>query len=258
MKYLLNISFLFTGLIFFGSALYNSLAVSTNNHIFVDTPKYFQIKVDHSKWDRLLKKYVDDQGFVDYKGFATSKGNLEDYLKYLSQNPPTNSWSKEEVLAYYINLYNAGTVGLILENYPLKSIKDISRPWTKERISVGSKMISLDDIEHGILRKMGEPRIHFALNCASISCPKLSNDAYTSKDIYTQLEKAAKEFIRSDKNDINLSHPTISPIFDWYCKDFIQEDNTVIDFINRYAKIKVIPDAKISYKKYDWRLNEKK
>lgn len=258
MKYLLNISLLFTALIFLGNPLYDSLAVSTNNHIFVDTPKYFQPKVDHSKWDRLLKKYVDDQGFVDYKGFATSEVNLEDYLKYLSQNPPTNSWAKEEVLAYYINLYNAGTVGLILENYPLKSIKDISRPWTKERISVGSKIISLDDIEHGILRKMGEPRIHFALNCASISCPKLSNEAYTSGNINNQLNRATKEFIQSDKNDINRSQPKISSIFDWYRKDFMQDDKSVITFINHYSDIEINTNAKISYKKYDWQLNEQK
>ncbi|MCB0464964.1 MAG: DUF547 domain-containing protein, partial [Aequorivita sp.] len=136
------------------------------------------VNVDHSQWDKLLKKYVNNAGFLDYKGFKNDRQKLDDYLKMLSEKEPTNDWSVQELLAYYINLYNAATVKLIVENYPVKSIKDIDGAWTKGRVTVGNKELSLGGIENGILRKMNEPRIHFAVNCASISCPKLMNEAY--------------------------------------------------------------------------------
>lgn len=214
--------------------------------------------IDHSQWDLLLKKHVDENGFVDYKGFQNDVLELDEYLRMLSKNEPTDVWSKKELLAYYINLYNAATVKLIAENYPVKSIKDISRPWGKDRIAIADKMISLDQIEHGILRKMNEPRIHFALNCASISCPKLLNEALTAEKINAQLELVTKEFINSDKNDISPSNAKISSLFDWYKKDFkVNGKVDVIAFINRYSKVKIDPNAKISYMKYDWNLNGK-
>lgn len=213
--------------------------------------------IDHSQWDRLLKKHVNAEGFVDYKGFQEDKAELERYLKMLSENEPKKDWSVQELLAYYINLYNAGTVNLIVENYPIKSIKDINRPWTKVRVQVGDKKLSLDAIENGILRKMNEPRIHFAINCASISCPKLMTEAYTANKINEQLERATKEFINSDKNEISPSALKLSSIFDWYKKDFkINKKTDVIGFINQYSNIKIYPSAKISYKNYDWNLNE--
>lgn len=214
--------------------------------------------IDHSQWDKLLKKHVDKQGFVDYAGFKRDVVALDTYLEMLSKYEPGEAWRTQELLTYYINLYNAGTVKLIVENHPVKSIKDISRPWGKDRISIGDKKISLDVIEHGILRKINEPRIHFALNCASISCPKLLNEAYTASKINEQLERVTKEFINGGKNDISASNPQISSIFDWYRKDFKVNGKTdVIAFINRYSKVKINPNAKISYMKYDWNLNGK-
>src|SRR5690606_8831711 len=108
---------------------------------------------------------------------------LNTYVDYLSTQIPQDNWSKDELLAYYINVYNANTIKLILENYPTKSIKDIKNPWLKNRVKIGDKDFSLADIENGILRKMDEPRIHFAINCASFSCPKLLNTAYTANNV---------------------------------------------------------------------------
>lgn len=99
----------------------------------------------------------------------------------LSAQAPDKTWSVQELLAYYINLYNAYTVDLILKNYPVKSIKDLNGPWTKAIVPIGDIRMSLGGIENSILRKMNEPRIHFALNCASVSCPKLLNEAYSAK-----------------------------------------------------------------------------
>ncbi|WP_310992750.1 DUF547 domain-containing protein [Aequorivita marina] len=213
--------------------------------------------IDHSTWDKLLKKHVQADGLVDYKGFKKDSAKLNAYLEMLSEKQPSNKWSVQELLAYYINLYNAGTVKLIVDNYPVKSIKDIKGAWTKGRIKVGNKKLSLGGIENGILRKMNEPRIHFAINCASISCPKLLQEAYTAAKINEQLDRATMEFINSDKNDISVSKPKVSSIFDWYKKDYtVNGTQDVIGFINQYSKVKISSEATLTYKNYDWNLNE--
>lgn len=217
-----------------------------------------EVNVDHSEWNSLLQKHVSKEGLVDYKGFMKDREKLDAYLSKLSEMKPTDKWSVQEQLAYYINIYNAYTVDLILKNYPLKSIKDIDGAWTKEVVQIGNVKISLGGIENSILRKMNEPRIHFAINCASISCPKLMNEAYTAAKINEQLDKATKEFINSDKNEITKNSVKLSSIFDWYKKDFIEDGKKVIDYINKYSEVKVVAGASISFKDYNWNLNEQK
>ena len=219
-----------------------------------DAPASSTIKIDHSKWTALLKKYVTDQGEVDYKGFMQDKRKLDDYLKSLSIQVPTNDWPVQDLLAYYINMYNAQTVDLILRNYPLKSIKDIDGPWTSDFVKIGNKKLSLGALEHSLLRKMNEPRIHFAINCASTSCPILSNEAYTPEKLNEQLEAAARGFINSDRNTVSKNTLELSRLFKWYNADF--EDGRLIEFINPFTKIDISPDAEIDYKDYDWNLNE--
>jgi hypothetical protein len=211
---------------------------------------------DHSKWTILLQKNVTKNGTVDYKGFQKDSKQLQTYLALLASNVPTKSWSKKAVLAYWINSYNAFTVKLILDNYPTKSIKDIKDPWGKKFFTLGEKKYSLEEIEHEILRKMDEPRIHFAINCASFSCPKLINEAYTEANLEKQLATAAKSFINdTSKNTITANKVEISKIFDWFAGDFKQK-GTVIDFLNQYSTLKINSKAKISYKEYNWTLNE--
>jgi hypothetical protein len=216
-----------------------------------------QVVVDHSVWNDLLKEHVDAKGLVDYKGFQKDRIKLKTYLNMLSKQQPKESWSVQELLAYYINTYNAYTVELILENYPVKSIKDINGPWTRGIVPIGDKNLSLGGIENGILRKMNEPRIHFAINCASVSCPKLLNEAFTADAIDKQLDRVTREFINGDKNDIRAENPQLSSIFDWYKKDFeVNGKVDVIAYINSYAMTKINADAAIAYKNYDWNLNE--
>jgi len=214
--------------------------------------------LDHALWDILLKKYVDDNGNVDYRNFKNDADKLNKYLDHLAKNPISNTAQKEERLAYYINLYNAGTVQLILENYPLESIKDIFRPWGKDRVMIGDDKYSLGGIEHDVLRKMNEPRIHFAINCASFSCPKLSNEAFTASKMEEQLEKATSSFINDpSKNNITANSVGLSKIFKWYKGDFTGK-NALIDYINNYSDIELLADSEINYITYDWRLNEKR
>ena len=216
----------------------------------------YVVKVDHSDWDALLKKYVVDNGNVDYKNFKNDTKALNEYVNYLSTQVPAKDWSVEEQLAYFINVYNANTIKLIVDNYPTKSIKDIKNPWLKNRLKIGNEDYSLADIENGILRKMNEPRIHFAINCASFSCPKLLNTAYTADNVEELMERATREFVNNtSKNNISKERIKISEIFKWYKGDFT-EYGTVVDYINKYSDVKIFQNAKVDYINYDWNLNE--
>ena len=160
----------------------------------VPTPAYAvaatSAVVDHSAFDKLLHKHVNAQGLVNYQGFKADEVAFNQYLAMLSKNPPAANWPKNDQMAYWINAYNAYTIRLILDHYPVESIKDIgskikipfvTTPWAAKFFSIGGERMSLDNIEHGILRKkFDDPRIHFSLVCASMSCPRLRNEAYTA------------------------------------------------------------------------------
>lgn len=217
------------------------------------------VNVDHSQWDALLKKYVDTNGMVDYEGFQNNRPLLNGYLELLANLDPNNNWSVQELLAYYINLYNAVTVDLILDNPDVASIKDIDGPWTKGRARVHGRLLSLGGIENGVLRKMNEPQIHFAINCASISCPPppLLREAYTASKINEQLEKVTEDFIASNKNDITQNAIALSAIFKFYTEDFYLDDTkSLVPYINKYSHKRVEKDATITFKEYDWGLNK--
>lgn len=221
----------------------------------------------HKAWNELLKANVNLDGTVNYEGFINEKAKLETYLKSISENAPDRkTWSKDEQLAYWINAYNAFTVKLIVDNYPVESIKDlgpklkiplIKDVWHYKFFTIGGQESSLDEIEHSILRKeFEEPRIHFAINCASVSCPPLLNEAFEASTINTQLDKVARGFINdSSRNKITPEAVHISSIFSWFKGDFT-ENGSVIDFLNQYSKFKIKADAKVSYLDYDWNLND--
>lgn len=221
----------------------------------------------HQLWDQLVKAHVKPNGLVDYKGFVREKAKLEIYLKLLSANAPDrNTWTKNQQLAYWINAYNAFTVKLIVDNYPVKSIRDlgpalkipmIKDVWHYKFFKIGGIESSLDEIEHSILRKeFDEPRIHFAINCASVSCPPLLNEAFVAEKIESQLTKVTTSFINdSSRNKITSDQAQISSIFSWFKGDFIKK-GTLIDFLNTYSKVKLKSSAKISHLDYNWNLNE--
>lgn len=217
--------------------------------------------LDHSVFDRLLKKHVDNNGFVNYVAFKKDQTALKEYLAYLNDNAPVQSTSINEQFAYYINLYNAATINLIIENDIPESIKDLgttlSPVWNKEHVMVNDKLYSLSNIEKDVLQKMGDPRIHFAINCASYSCPKLQNTAFTAANLNSLMDKGAREFVNSDKNDLsNPAQPQLSKIFDWYKSDFTDTGVSLIDYINNYAVKPIQKNAKLYYLDYDWNLNK--
>lgn len=221
----------------------------------------------HQIWDQLVKTHVKPNGMVDYKGFIKDKSKLEQYLKLISENAPDRkTWTKNQQLAYWINAYNAFTVKLIVDNYPTKSIRDlgpklkiplIKDVWHYQFFKIGGVESSLDEIEHSILRKeFDEPRIHFAINCASVSCPPLLNEAFVPEKIESQLQKVTVSFINDPtRNKITPDQAQISSIFSWFQGDFTKK-GSLISFLNLYSKVKIKANAKISHLDYNWNLNE--
>ena len=223
--------------------------------------------VDHSGYDRLLKKYVTASGRVNYKGLKADQQPLNDYLALLSKTPPAASWSRPEQMAYWINAYNAYTIRLVLDHYPVTSIKDIgskikipfvTTPWAIKFFSIGKEKMSLDNIEHGILRKKyNDPRIHFALVCASVSCPSLRNEAYMPAQLDRQLEDQGRDFLNNPaKNKVGKSSAQLSRYFDWYKGDWSNNGQSVTQWVNKYSTTKMDDNAKVTYLDYNWNLNE--
>jgi len=223
----------------------------------------------HRPFDALIKQYVDAQGGVDYAGFQRDSSRLIQYLDLLGKNPPNKeNWTTSDELAYWINVYNAFTIKLIIDYYPLESIKDIgskiqvpfvNTPWDIKFIDINGEMLSLNNVEHNILRKnYEEPRIHFAIVCASYSCPSLRAEAFTGEKLDAQLTEQAQLFLDDPtKNVIATDKIKISRLFSWFKGDFTK-DGSLIDFINRYAAVKIDRKAKASYMDYDWSLNTQK
>jgi hypothetical protein len=221
----------------------------------------------HALWTDLLQKHVQSDGLVNYRGFQEDSVQLKMYLNALKNScPEEGSWSQEEQLAFWINAYNAYTIDLIIRYYPVESIKDIgssiqipfiNTPWDIKFIEICGEKLDLNNIEHSILRKQfDEPRIHFAINCASISCPKLRNEAYTPDQLERQLQEQAVEFINDPtRNIIDTDESKISKIFKWFKGDFTK-DGSIIEYLNQYTEKQIQRKANIRYLEYNWKLNE--
>lgn len=219
---------------------------------------------DHQIFDRLLKKFVKEN-LVDYSGFLDDRKILQDYLKQFD-SVSISKLNKSEQLALFINAYNAFTIELILENYSLKlkSINDIKKPWDIKFCSIEGKKYSLNDIENHFLReKLKEPRIHFAINCASISCPPLQVYAFSPEKIEEQLTEVTFNFMKNPLGvKVNKEVFEISKIFNWFKVDFESKDKTIISFILQYLSPEIkknisdISKITIKYQEYNWNLNE--
>ncbi len=229
--------------------------------------------IDHSAWGALLKKYVrtDSAGlnrFAYGKVSAADKKALKQYIAGLTKVKITDR-SRKVQLAYWINLYNALTIDVVLDHYPVKSIRDIDisgvfadGPWGKALIKVEGEDITLDDIEHQILRPIWkDPRIHYGVNCASIGCPNLLNAPFTGKTADAQLDQAARDYINSPRGlSINNGKATVSKIYQWFAYDFGNSEKGVVKHLLRYAdpqRAAALKQAgRIADTEYDWSLNE--
>lgn len=225
-------------------------------------PEPVQVKAEiHKTWDNLVRKHISSSGKVNYAGFVKDKAELEKYIKELqSYYKNVSSWGRNKRLAYWINVYNAVTVKLITDNYPVKSITDLKggKPWDAKLIQLGGVSYTLNVIENKIIRpKFNEPRIHFAVNCAAKSCPKILNRAWTEDNLQRYLTKQTKAFLaNSSQNTLEADKVKLSKIFDWYKADFGTTNEKVIQFINKYSSTPVNKTATVSYNEYDWSLNK--
>ena len=204
---------------------------------------------------------------VNYKGFKADEKKFNQYLALLSKNPPAASWSKQEQMAYWINAYNAFTIRLILNYYPVKSVKDIgpsfqnpfmTTPWAAKFFSIKGEKMSLDNIEHGTPREQyDDPRIHLALVCAAMTCPRLRNEAYTAVRLDAQLDNQGRDFLNNPaKNNLSPGKAQLSKYFDWYKGDWTKNGQSVARWVNRHSKIKVDEQTPVTFLDYNWKLNE--
>lgn len=230
--------------------------------------------MDHSAWGRLLAVYVrPDEAGINRIAYARLVGRdrerLDDYLAEL-QDTAVSRLRREQQLAYWINLYNALTVRVVLDHYPVKSIQDIdispglfSRgPWKAKLAQVEGETVSLDDIEHRILRPIWrDARIHYALNCASLGCPNLRVEPYEADRIDRQLDSAALHFINSKRAVwMEGEQLHVSSLYMWYKDDFGGDEHQVIKHLMGYAEpglaTRLQSFTRIDGKGYDWRLND--
>lgn len=253
--------------------------------LFVVPQSGLAAEFDNTMWSTLLQDHVrmiDNGGAtqVDYSGFLKNRELLDKYLQQLSavEKPEFESWDANEQLAFLINSYNSWTVKLILSKYPdLESIKELGSlfrsPWKKEFVQIFGEKRSLDYIEHELIRgsdRYNDPRIHFAVNCASIGCPALRAEPYTGAQVTSQLAEATSLFLQDrSRNRIDNGALEVSSIFKWYKEDFEKGWHGVSSlrqFLADHTKDLGLTDAqaesvrsgatKIKYLKYDWGLNQ--
>lgn len=221
--------------------------------------------VNHDIWADLLGRYVKPGG-VNYTGFKKEEGRLDQYLKVLENTDPERL-SPNEQYAYYINAYNAWTIKLILSGYPdVKSIKDfgtiLKSPWQKKWVRINGEVVTLDHLEHDILRpRYKDPRVHFAINCSAASCPPLRPEPYLADTLDQQLDDSTRSFI-NDPDSYRLEGNTlyVSRIFKWFSEDFNED---VLGFYLKYAEgeLKEKLTARknriqVKYLPYNWSLND--
>jgi hypothetical protein len=226
---------------------------------------------DYSKFDQLLKAYVDDRGLVDYNAMAKDT-RFQDFIEAL-KSANTAEMTPNGQLAFWINAYNAVTIDKVIKWKPKKSVRETLIPgvWTSTKFFtsrehlVAGRQLSQDDIEHEILRKqLKDPRIHFAIVCASSGCPKLARFAFTEEDVQRQLETETRKYINSGRG-VRIDHAEntlyLSKIFDWFASDFKNKSGSVLAFIKLYldegATAFLDRKPKISYIHYNWALNAK-
>jgi len=230
-------------------------------------------QINHASYDQLLQKYVDQNGMVNYRAWHASAADrkaLTDYLAHLSQGSLQAPASRAAKLAFWSNAYNAVTLEGILRVYPTSSIRNHTAKafgyniWKNLLLHVGNQKFSLEDIEHKVLRKMNEPRIHFAIVCASIGCPRLLNRAYVAQSIEQQLALNTKDFFsRSQNLQVSGSTLGLSKIMEWYGTDFAGSANQQAQVLAKYfpgpaQQLVASGRFRVSYLGYDWNLNEQK
>ncbi len=224
---------------------------------------------DNSLLTQVLRENVKD-GLVDYKAIKTDK-RFADYIALLQKTDP-NTISKKNRLAFWINVYNAFTIKVVVDQYPIKSIMSKTAyafgksNFQKKVVNINGVQYSLNDVENDIIRPYGDPRIHFAINCAAISCPPIRAEAFEPARLNEQLDEQTRNFLNNPaKNsfDFTKKQAKLSKIFDWFKEDFEKYTTSVPEFISRYLPAEQAQQLrsagksfKIDHHDYNWDLND--
>jgi len=230
--------------------------------------------IDHAAWGGFLNRFLaqspDGINRIAYAQVdANGRSQLDRYVSDMTALP-ISSYNRDEQMAYWFNLYNALTVQVILDHYPVGSIRDIDispglfsdGPWGKKLVTIEGEHVALDDIEHQILRPIwGDPRIHYGVNCASLGCPNLLPEPLNAVTLDQQLDQAAFDFINHERGvSVAGDRLVVSSIFSWFSGDFGGRDQNVIAHLKRYASPelakKLSSVSSIYDDRYDWRLND--
>ncbi|MDX2319019.1 MAG: DUF547 domain-containing protein [Moritella sp.] len=259
------------------SGLYSKSTVAATTSYWQTSNESMSEDINHNQWQYILNRYLivgeNDTAinFFNYKGVTNSDRTvLKQYLVQLQRIDPLQ-YRKAQQQAYWINLYNALTVELILDNYPVKSITKLGKrffsfgPWDDDAAVVNGKTLSLNDIEHQILRPIWQdPRIHYAVNCASYGCPNLAASAFTASNTEQLLTAGAVAYINHPRGvTVKGSDLEVSSIYKWYAEDFGDNDHALIEHLKRYAKPELKQALRLFQQnpsdidfEYDWRLNQ--
>jgi hypothetical protein len=214
-------------------------------------------------WSEVLSRFVDDRGRIDFQGIARDPAPLERYAAFLAATGPTSTPAafprRAEVLAYWLNAYNAlAMYGVIRAGIPttLEPVK--VRFFYRNRFRLDGRSLSLHALENGIVRPMGDPRIHFALNCMVRGCPRLPREPFEAARLDAQLDAAARLFVSEERNvrqDPAAKKVFLSAIFDFYTKDFLATSDSLVAYVNLYREDPIPADCKVEFLPYDWNLN---
>lgn len=233
-------------------------------HAGEESPRF-----SHAPWDAVLQEYVTETG-VDYAGLQQDRQQLDEYLEQTGgvSRGVFDAWNKNEQLAFLINVYNAETLQLIIDHYPVDSIKDLggwfSGPWDKKVVRLFGEDASLNHLEHTVIRGgYPEPRIHFALVCAAKSCPPLRREAFTGPQLDAQLTSQAETFLRNpSKNYLDKEAGVLylSAIFKWYRKDFVPPADDLAEYVRPFlppgdSAWLDAREVQVRFLDYDWSLN---
>jgi hypothetical protein len=254
----------------------------------VEAPRVFT----HEDFQRVLQGFVDEQGLVDYASLKNNPRDLDRYYLLLSTYSPDSHPalfpSQQSKLAYWINAYNAAAIKIVLTYYPISSVTDIKPPtflfflpekagfFVFQRVSFGGKTTSLYYLENRVIRKrFSDPRVHFALNCAALGCPRLPKRVFTSERLNEQLDREIREFLAAERN-FRVDHQEktiyISSIFKWYENDFLnwyresspQQEATLLNYLSLYLPAekgneirRLAASYRVRFIPYDWSLNDR-
>ncbi|KAA9332416.1 DUF547 domain-containing protein [Hymenobacter busanensis] len=241
----------------FGLLLLNGRPASADNNT---------LQLLHAPWGELLARHLRADGHLNYQGLQNDEDELLAYLQAAKHMPPQPSWSRADQAAYWLNVYNATSVYLTLQYYPVERLSEVRiktiggklSVWEAPEVNVGNQTYSLNQIERTILPKLlpADARLHFALNRGAYSGPSLLPAAFDGALLDKQLDQQARRFINDPlRNTLAAGHVQVSSLFDWHAAEFGQQTELVA-FLNRYAKIKIEPTAQVTYLPFDWALND--